>query len=397
MWPIRFILCSYYTLRKFYFYFYCFSLVFEKFFLTLQRIYALPIKFIRKAENFTTNPKPDRKSGEGIYAVKDSTINLIQTTKTNFTIMKKIYMIAAAALVAAAANAQNGAPLYITGAGTGFANGSWNAETPDQFRFENNEYVYDGTDLSQFKISTAAGSWDVFNPAALEANVTENDVWTALTPAADPANAGNISTPYVAQDPKKGTIYVKADLSEIKVNMISPKEEGFIKVFLRGEMNNWGDDLKNEAGEVVTTGAELRAAWEFTTTDGITYTFSCKEGQEILAGQGFKIADANWDIVNYGCPEEIEMEVPYVCNYNDQANMMLAEDWNGSVTLVINEPKGPAEVTFSSEPVGAVEGIEVDNNAAAVYYNLQGVRVANPENGLFIVVKGGKATKAIVK
>lgn len=44
---------------------------------------------------------------------------------------------------------------------------------------------------------------------------------------------------------------------------------------------------------------------------------------------------------------------------------------------------------------GAVSSIEAEENAAPVYYNLQGVRVANPENGLFIVVKGNKSQKVI--
>lgn len=45
---------------------------------------------------------------------------------------------------------------------------------------------------------------------------------------------------------------------------------------------------------------------------------------------------------------------------------------------------------------GAVDGIEADDNVAPVYYNLQGVRVNNPENGLFIVVKGSKVSKVIL-
>lgn len=44
----------------------------------------------------------------------------------------------------------------------------------------------------------------------------------------------------------------------------------------------------------------------------------------------------------------------------------------------------------------AVNSIAVDNNAETVYYNMQGVRVANPGNGLFIVVKGGKSSKVIL-
>ena len=45
----------------------------------------------------------------------------------------------------------------------------------------------------------------------------------------------------------------------------------------------------------------------------------------------------------------------------------------------------------------AVEGVEVDANAPVEYYNLQGVRVAEPANGIFIVKQGNKATKQIFK
>lgn len=50
---------------------------------------------------------------------------------------------------------------------------------------------------------------------------------------------------------------------------------------------------------------------------------------------------------------------------------------------------------LSGDKLGAVEGIEIDNEVAPVYYNLQGARVANPTSGLYIVVKGNKATKVI--
>lgn len=44
-----------------------------------------------------------------------------------------------------------------------------------------------------------------------------------------------------------------------------------------------------------------------------------------------------------------------------------------------------------------VEEIEAAEDVEAVYYNLQGVRVANPENGLYIRVAGNKATKVYVR
>lgn len=42
----------------------------------------------------------------------------------------------------------------------------------------------------------------------------------------------------------------------------------------------------------------------------------------------------------------------------------------------------------------AVESIEADN-AAPVYYNLNGVKVADPDHGIFILKQGGKTVKVI--
>lgn len=65
----------------------------------------------------------------------------------------------------------------------------------------------------------------------------------------------------------------------------------------------------------------------------------------------------------------------------------------------------PAEVTkfklaakdgnlvLADTTVTGVEGIEADENAEIEYFNLQGVRVANPENGVFIRRQGSKVSK----
>ena len=55
-------------------------------------------------------------------------------------------------------------------------------------------------------------------------------------------------------------------------------------------------------------------------------------------------------------------------------------------------------LTFSqpSEDSG-VESIVLGGNANATYYNMMGVKVNNPENGMFVKVVNGKATKVIVR
>ena len=50
------------------------------------------------------------------------------------------------------------------------------------------------------------------------------------------------------------------------------------------------------------------------------------------------------------------------------------------------------EVAFAPSTPTGIAGIEAENGEA-VYFNLQGVRVQNPENGIFIRVQNGKATK----
>lgn len=53
-------------------------------------------------------------------------------------------------------------------------------------------------------------------------------------------------------------------------------------------------------------------------------------------------------------------------------------------------------ISFKEAEEGAVSEISAANGEAA-YFNLQGVRVANPENGLFIQTLNGKATKVLIR
>lgn len=49
---------------------------------------------------------------------------------------------------------------------------------------------------------------------------------------------------------------------------------------------------------------------------------------------------------------------------------------------------------YTPSSADGIEGVAADDtNAPAVYYNLQGVQVANPENGMYIKVQGNKVEK----
>lgn len=53
-------------------------------------------------------------------------------------------------------------------------------------------------------------------------------------------------------------------------------------------------------------------------------------------------------------------------------------------------------LTFEAVDSG-VDNIEMDKNAPVIYYNLQGVKISNPEKGLFIKKQGNKSSKVIIK
>lgn len=56
-----------------------------------------------------------------------------------------------------------------------------------------------------------------------------------------------------------------------------------------------------------------------------------------------------------------------------------------------------AVLTFTIPGATGIEDVTTATNAPVEYYNLQGVRVANPENGIFIRRQGNVATKVLVK
>ena len=54
------------------------------------------------------------------------------------------------------------------------------------------------------------------------------------------------------------------------------------------------------------------------------------------------------------------------------------------------------KVTYE-ETTSSVDDIEIENEVPATFYNLQGVKVNNPANGIYIKVQGDKASKVYIK
>lgn len=287
--------------------------------------------------------------------------------------MKKLYALAAAAVLAFGASAQ----LYVCGSGDGLA---WEPASPLVVNLSNNAYTFTVENLASFKMSTAMGDWDTFNGSALWGDITEASVGTNIELV---AGDGNIDTPWTGT----WTIKVSANLATMVATTTTPKPNlGDAKVFyLRGDMNNWLNDMTTEQ----------RAEWQFVQnpTKPMEYTFDCSNHM-IAAGTGFKIADGSWGSINYGAGGEVVAD-PYPAEWNYNANnSFMAEDYTGIITVVLPEvARQPILVTLAPANAG-VDNVAVEAGVKE-YFNLQGVRVANPENGLYIVRQGGKTTKVM--
>ena len=62
--------------------------------------------------------------------------------------------------------------------------------------------------------------------------------------------------------------------------------------------------------------------------------------------------------------------------------------YNGETSLYV--------IKFEKSATDGISEIEAED-AEAVYYNLQGVEVANPANGVYIVRRGSKVTKEFIR
>ena len=164
------------------------------------------------------------------------------------------------------------------------------------------------------------------------------------------------------------------------------------KVYIVGDFGekSWStaDPVEmTKEGDKFTAKATLKAA-SADTEDGY-FSFVTAKG-------------AGWDAVNgsdrYGAATKDEAitastDVAYV-KFAAGVDASAANSWKlkaGTYVFTIDFEKGVVRVEPDTST--GVENIETAVEAAAEYYNLQGVKVANPANGVFIRVVNGKAVK----
>ena len=162
-------------------------------------------------------------------------------------------------------------------------------------------------------------------------------------------------------------------------------------VYLTGNFeNSWSTSnpiTMEKEGNKFTAKAQLKAS-SSESTDGY-FTFITAKGE-------------NWNAVNvsdrYGAQTKNEAialstDVAYKV-FKAGVDASAANSWKlaaGTYLFTIDFESKTVRVDLSD----GVENIEVTEEEEVEYYNLQGVKVANPSNGVYIRVINGKATKVV--
>lgn len=287
----------------------------------------------------------------------------------------------------------NGAPLYIYYADRSDSNVYLDGEQLT-YNADKQEYTYAIKNLSSFQISTtklpegnnviyAENAWNVGEFSAKSIWTTDNVSRVYLVQ--------NNSNPYF-QSWKRGdyTITVSGDLSLMTLE-VTPVD--YAGIYLRGDMNRWNSHFD----------------WEMEALSDNVYKYECEEGHQISAHQAFKFADSSWGAINVGFPHDaltdyvgLEEQLELL-NFDNPENMIMSEDFNGVCYLQLK----PTRAYFSNDksspcPFGLgdesfLDDVEVFEESLPVqYFNLQGQRVDNPSQGVYIRVEGAKATKVVL-
>ena len=164
-----------------------------------------------------------------------------------------------------------------------------------------------------------------------------------------------------------------------------------------------GDVVINVPNQLYAVGNLSAGSWDPATAVELTKEGNIFYGEVTFTGAGdgysyFAVSGGkgDWTSVNAARFAPVAGEVAF--NLDEKVEFDRGEAAFKVVaegTYFINVDFDSMTVWVSSEAAG-VEAIEVET-ATPVYYNLQGVEVANPQNGLFIVKQGNKVSKQLIK
>lgn len=294
--------------------------------------------------------------------------------------MKKLLLTALAALaISASANAVKADRLWIIGEPAG----GWDTTLGIELnKTADGVFEYDADFDSKKSFGFVdrladANDWDSFNSHRYVA-----PDWGTVPVVGE--NPMEYATSDYCWDLPAGKYHMTIDTNKMQLIIATGEEGGDIPevkipdLFFVGEVNNW--QFKNE------------------------YRFTADENRKVFtykaavirssADCAFKISADGWN-PEY-TTEVMDMKAGQTYTMKPgkgRGNMGFAEDLVDGVLIFDSE----AMTLAVYDATAGVADIEVSDNAVAIYYNLQGIEVANPTQGIYIERRGTSVRKVIIK
>ena len=228
--------------------------------------------------------------------------------------------------------------------------------------------------IGDFKIiDITNNNWDVQYGTSTPIEIGQTYTLDGKNGGADPANmtfAGSILSV------KNATVSWNPSTFEMKISAAdSDIVTGYPELYLTGSFNEWLEPGKE--GSILCS-----------QKDGLySATVDLGEGTD---KKEFQLAGPGWSNVIGGGVEISDTKGTVVTKGGDNLFTLLT----GPQTLYFDYNK--MSMGFNEDVVTRVKDLmESENTSEPVYYNLQGVRVANPDKGIYIVRKGTVVSKEI--
>ena len=153
-------------------------------------------------------------------------------------------------------------------------------------------------------------------------------------------------------------------------------------------------DLESTVTETATNFPRLfcssAGAWTYRFYKDNTVTISVNDDEYVMTGMVFEATNLD------------NTSIVFSDNGKFAGNIWVPVSDSGAESMTITKTATGNNPTITTLKVyyttkAGVESVEADANAPVEYFNLQGVRVINPENGLYIRRQGTTATKVYIK
>lgn len=199
------------------------------------------------------------------------------------------------------------------------------------------------------------------------------------------------------QSSSEGTVKLKAAYLQNAAKVDTDKD----RVLWEGdkEIDWWDNAIKVTPAEFksakISAGEALTVYYTAGAGAGIKIQYLLADWSQAIVPGFSKIEGFNEEYGTVGLPEGTGT-LSFVLSEEDVTGMTDAAA--NQAVMFVGQAVTLTKITVGPAKTDALQSVALDLNAPVEYYNLQGVKVANPANGgIYIVRQGAKTSKVLVK